>query len=67
LAGHKLDFPVYTNLSEETRSAYRLGSTPETIVVDTDGKVIHAWVGAFTGSTKREIERFFSIHLPSLS
>ena len=67
VAAHDISFPVYTNISESTRSAFNLGPTPETIVVDRDGTVVQALVGAFVGSTKGRVERFFSIRLPDPS
>ncbi len=64
---HHLRFPVLTNIPDPVISAYRLWSTPETLVIGPDGTVIRTWVGAYTQSTKLEIERFFSLTLPDLS
>jgi hypothetical protein len=43
---------------------YGLGSTPETIVISSQGKVVERWLGAYEGGTKRDMERFFSANLP---
>jgi len=40
--------------------------TPETIVIDTDGRIVKVWYGAFTGSTKSDVEEYFKITLPGL-
>jgi hypothetical protein len=66
-----LPFPLYaidsTSLRESADLALleALGSTPQTVVID-GGKVRKVWVGAYGGSTKREIERFFEVSLPGL-
>ena len=67
LADKQIDIPVFANPAEEARQQYRLGSTPQTIVVSTDGKVLQNWVGAYTGGGRVEIEKFFGVNLPGLS
>lgn len=57
-------FPVYGDISAETASAYRLTSTPETIVVSPEGTILALWRGAYTGATKSQVEEFFSAKLP---
>ena len=60
-------FPVYTDISPDTRTAYHLGGTPDTIVVSVDGKVIKHWQGAYVGPTKEEVESYFGVSLPPVS
>jgi hypothetical protein len=60
-------FEVVWNARQDVRSAYRLGGTPMTVVVGTDGNVLKAWSGAFQGRVEREIERFFNVDLPGLT
>lgn len=60
-------FPVYTDISPDTRTAYHLGGTPDTIVVSVDGKVIKHWQGAYVGLTKEEVESYFGVRLPPVS
>jgi hypothetical protein len=62
-----LSFPVYTEISGNTRSAFHLGGTPDTIVVSSDGKVIKHWQGAYVGLTKKEVESYFNVTLPAVS
>jgi peroxiredoxin len=58
-------FPVYTDVSASDRTIYRLGTTPETIVLSPDGKVLRSWTGAFTRDPVRsEVEQFFSVRFP---
>ena len=62
-----LEFPVYGDVSADTRSAYHLGGTPDTILVSTDGRVMKHCPGAYVGSTKADIESYFNAHLPPVS
>jgi hypothetical protein len=61
-----LRFPVFSGLSEKTRQAYRLGSTPQLIVVSRDGRVQKVWTGAFAGRIEQEIESFFGVDVPGI-
>ncbi len=58
---------VLTSPDESTKAAYGLGPTPQTLIIGTDGKVVTAWVGAYGGPVKREVEKYFSVQLPGLS
>lgn len=61
-----IEFPVYTDLTLSTRNLYRLGVTPETIVVSPQGRVLRTWLGAYMNEpVKSEVERFFSVRFPS--
>jgi peroxiredoxin len=62
-----LAIPVYTDLSQETKKVYKLGATPQTIVVDPDGKVSQDWVGACTGEQQKQVEQYFGVSLPGLA
>jgi peroxiredoxin len=65
VARNNLKFPVYSGLSPETLSTYKLGSTPQTIVISPEGKVLRDWVGAYVGDQKSQVEAFFHVSLPS--
>ena len=67
LAKNKFDFPVYVAPAEETRQEYRLGSTPQMIVISPGGKVAQTWVGAYSGVQQTEVEKFFGVKLPGIS
>jgi hypothetical protein len=64
LRTYPLDFPIYTGLPASAITAYRLQTTPETIVVSRSGRVVTSWNGAYIGIRKSLIERFFSIQFP---
>jgi hypothetical protein len=67
LDSHHLDFPVYRNVVPQSVEMLGLASTPQTIVVGRDGKVLKNWVGAFNARLQPEIEQFFDVRLPGLS
>jgi hypothetical protein len=54
----------YTDPTDGSVAKYKLFSTPTTLVISPEGKVLRFWVGAYVGDTKSEIERFFSVQLP---
>jgi hypothetical protein len=62
-----LDIPIYSGLSAEARTAYKLGSTPETIAVSPQGQVVQVWGGAYVGEQKSQVEQYFHVTLPGLS
>lgn len=66
LKEHPLDFPVYARLAADVLKTYKLGSTPQTIVVSPQGKVLKNWPGAFMGRRREEIEKYLSVRLPEI-
>lgn len=61
-----LTMPIYTDLSDQTKKAFKMGATPQTIVVSPEGKVIQSWTGAYTGDQQKQVEEYFGITLPGL-
>src|SRR6266478_8943632 len=47
---NELNLPVYSGLSPETLRTYKLGTTPQTIVLSPEGRVLQDWVGAYIGN-----------------
>jgi hypothetical protein len=47
-------------------SAYKLGGTPQTLVVSEDGKVMKNWKGAYMSNIQKEVEDYFHIDLPGI-
>jgi len=66
VAKNKLNFPVYSGLSAESLKTYKLGSTPQTIVISPEGRVVQDWVGAYVGEQQSQVEAFFHVKLPGL-
>jgi len=62
------DMPVtvITALADRVRDTMFLHSTPQTILVSTDGVVSGYWPGAYIGTRAQEIEAAFSVKLPGL-
>jgi peroxiredoxin len=67
VAKNELKLPVYSGLSRETLTTYKLGSTPQTLVISPEGKVLQDWVGAYVGEQKSQVEAFFHVSLPGSS
>lgn len=66
VAKSNLKLPVYSGLASETVKAYKLGSTPQTIVISPEGKVMQDWVGAYAGEQQKQVEAYFHVSLPGL-
>jgi peroxiredoxin len=66
VAKNELKLPIYARLSPETLKTYKLGSTPQTIVISPEGKVLQDWAGAYVGDQKSQVEAFFHVSLPGL-
>jgi peroxiredoxin len=62
----KLPFPIYHFPSQLMWNDYKLGGTPMTIVVSTDGKVLEDWSGAYAQANRENVESFFKIKLPGI-
>ena len=61
---HNFSIPTYSDPSNATRTQYRLSSTPTTLVIAPSGKLLKIWAGAYLGTTRADIEHFFSVRLP---
>jgi len=61
-----LTFPVYSDLPPDVAINYRMGGTPQTIVISNEGKLIKEWKGAYIGNTKQQIETQFGLELPGI-
>jgi peroxiredoxin len=65
-AGNGIKFRILHDLSPETIAEYRLGPTPETLVISTDGVVLKNWVGAYQDSVLSDVESYFAVKLPGI-
>jgi len=63
---NRLNFPMYTDLPLNPTSNYKLGGTPQTIVLSPAGEVIKVWSGAFADGMQKEVEAYFGVTLPGL-
>lgn len=62
-----IKFPVYTRVAAEAITSLGLGTTPQTIVISPDGRVLKNWTGAYSERTRGEVEEFFRTSLPGLT
>jgi peroxiredoxin len=67
LRDRHLSIQVADSLDAEVSRRYRLGATPETLVIDTGGRVLKTWFGAYTGSQANDVSAFFGVRLPGLT
>lgn len=67
VAANHFTFPIYKNPTPETIRALGLESTPQTIIISPDGRVLRSWVGAYGESLRPEVEAYFGIKLPGLT
>jgi len=57
---------VYVDPTAETRNAYGFGPTPQTVVVDSNGKIVKSWPGAYTGKLLPEVSSTLGVRLPGV-
>jgi peroxiredoxin len=64
---NELPFQVYSSPTELTRAAYKMGGTPQTLVISSEGKLLKNWIGAYSRDVQSEVEAFFETKLPGLT
>lgn len=62
-----VDTPLIAEIKAENKIAYKFNSTPQTLLIDADGKVEKVWTGLIRGEVRKEVEQALSIELPSES
>jgi peroxiredoxin len=67
LSKAQLELPVYVNVAPEAAVAYGFGSTPQTLVISPEGRVVKSWIGAYGGAAQADVERTFGVRLPGLA
>jgi thioredoxin-related protein len=67
LTDHHFGFPVYKRPTPDSVHALGLRSTPQMIVISSEGVVLRNWVGVFADRSQREVETYFGVQLPGLS
>jgi peroxiredoxin len=63
---NELPFPIYHTPSSTDWTTYKLGGTPQTIVVSPEGKVLEEWSSAYSLDSRVAVESFFKINLPGI-
>lgn len=60
------DIPVITEVDPETRAAYSLSVTPQTILIDSNGRAEKVWSGVLAGQSREEVEATFNVKLSAV-
>lgn len=61
------DVPIIAEVDPKSRVSYEMNETPETILIDSDGKVEKLWIGLFGPDERSEIEQSFGLKLPQIT
>jgi peroxiredoxin len=67
IATNELTFPIYVDADAASLTRYRLGATPQTIVMAPNSTVVQVWTGAYTETTHSAIEQLLRVRLPGMS
>jgi hypothetical protein len=67
ITSNNLSFPVYKEPDQRSIIDFKLGGTPQMLVISQDGKVVKNWHGAYSGDQEKDVENFFGISLPGIS
>lgn len=62
-----LGTPSFLISSSVRRAGYRLGGTPQTVVIDKGGRVLANWVGAYTELIQPEVRRVLGVEVPTVN
>ncbi len=67
LVSHGYRFPTIAQLPAGTIEKYKLGGTPQTLLISPEAKVIKSWMGAYSQDVKADLEHYFKIELPTIA
>ena len=62
-----ITFELVDGLSIETVDKWQLGATPQSLLVDSSGKITETWFGAYSGPVAANVRRLFGVDLPGLA
>jgi hypothetical protein len=66
ITDNNLSFPVYKEPDRRSIIDFKLGGTPQMLVISKEGKVVKNWHGAYSGDQKKDVEGFFGVDLPGI-
>jgi peroxiredoxin len=61
------DVPVIVQPDPKNRVAYEMNLTPQTVLIDSGGKVEKVWTGVIQGQERSDVEQTLNIKLPTKS
>ncbi len=59
------DIPVIADADPKSKVSYEMGITPQTILIDPDGRVEEVWIGLIGDEDKIDIENTLGVKLPA--
>jgi hypothetical protein len=65
-ATHGMKASIFA-VATTTKVAWKLGGTPQTFLVSTEGVLLRSWSGAYAGEQKKDLETYLQVRLPGLS
>jgi|WetSurMetagenome_2_1015567.scaffolds.fasta_scaffold623403_1 hypothetical protein len=66
LSKNGINFSHYYIADRTVRDKFKFFTTPQTLIVNSDGVVQAVWSGAYAGRAKADVERTFGVSLPEL-
>ena len=61
------DVPIIAEVDPKGRVSYEMNVTPQTILINSDGKVEKLWIGLFSPDDRSDVEQSFSLKLPQIT
>ena len=61
------DVPIIAEVDPKGRVSYEMNVTPQTILINSDGKVEKLWIGLFSPDERSDVEQSFSLKLPQIT
>lgn len=58
--------PTYSEIDARLAAQHGLGTVPQTVVVNPQGKVERVFRGAYVGANQHDVEAYFGVQLPKL-
>jgi hypothetical protein len=60
------DVPIIAQVDPKSRVSYEMNVTPQTMLIDSRGKVEKLWIGMLSADERNEVEQSFSLKLPEI-
>ena len=60
-------FPSLPKSTLRDRVSYEMNVTPQTILINSDGKVEKLWIGLFRPDDRSDVEQYFRLKLPQIT
>jgi peroxiredoxin len=60
------DVPIIAQIDPKSRVSYEMNVTPQTMLIDSRGKVEKLWIGQLSADERNEVEQSLSLKLPEI-